>query len=257
MEPNEGKLSSGTTDTSNDTTSQPIGSHDVTLHQVSGLLENPKNLIESISSEYHLTARITNSSLSPRQLSLLLEVLNFQIVYFGCNFSMMLALSELLLRLTQGRQPHEISDNKIRLTVTVSTIILKELGGKSYSLYSGEYVLISSQLRELLVPYLISKRTYGSRYRTWRPEKFIRVSAVPVSTLYERNSKGTERYSSYTKGHGESHGNAHRQKTKPSMELDGDQTVPDKEERNLILRMTDKIHQISNQLWIKYKNLVE
>lgn len=254
MEPNEGKLSFGQQPPIEDTFSTN-GSHVVTLTQSEELLENPRKLGELVSSEYHLTATIPNSQLTRRELSLLLEVLNYQIVHFGANFSMMLALSELYLRLVGGLQPHQVSDGKIRITVTVSNILLKSLTGQDYSLYQGEYIQVTPEIRELLMPYLMSKRTYHSRFRTYRPEKLIRIRAVPVNTLYERASSNSERYSGYTKGYGESHGNAHRKKTNPSYELDGDPDWPDKEERNLILRMSDQVHQIANQLWIKFRNL--
>jgi hypothetical protein len=167
----------------------------------------------------------------------------------------MLALTELFLRLSRGKHNWEVNDGRIRLTVEVSSILISELSKSEFSLFSGDTVKVNSEIRKLLQPYLMSKRTYGSRYRTWRPEKFIKVSAVPVSTLFERTQKGSTRYSSYTKGYGESHGNAHKSKTKPSMELDGDPKKPDREERNLILRMTDLVHQKANILRLKFENL--
>jgi len=215
-------------------------------------------LSEVLTSEYHLTARISNSSLSRRDFSLLLDVLNYQIVRFGCNFSMLLALLELQSRLIGGSMSsNEISDSRIRLTVLVSEILVKELGRQEFSLYSGEFVHVSDKVKKLLSQYLMSKRTYDSRHKYWRPEKIIRIRAVPVNTLFERTSSSTERYSGYTKGYGESHGSAHKSKTKPSVELDGEADRPDKSERNLILRMTDQLHQLANQLWIKWKNLLE
>lgn len=256
MEPKRGKLLSGTNSSSFKETSRPDGSHVVTLTPSSGFLENPINLSEYISTEYNLTASIPNSSLSLRDLSLLLEVLSFQIVHYGANFSMILALTELSLRISGGRKEYEISDSKIRQTVLVSQIILKELHDSEFSLYSGYYVTVRSEIKNLLMPYLMSKRTYGSRFRHWRPEKFIKIKAVPVNILYERTPTKTERYSGYTKGYGESHGNAHKKRTNPSFELDG-LDVPDKEERNLILRVSSQEHQNSNQLWIKYQNLAE
>jgi hypothetical protein len=256
MEPNEGKLSSGPLEPSLTETLTTNGSHVVTLTQSEEYLQNPRNLRELISSEYHLTATIPNSQLGNRELSLVLDVLNYQIVHHGCNFSMMLALVELTLRLSRGRMPDEINDGRIRLTVTVSSILLKSLKGLDFSLYQGDFYQVDSEIRNLVMPYLMSKRTYGSRYRTWRPERLIRIRAVPVVALFERDSSRSKRYSGYTKGYGESHGNAHRMKTKPSYETDG-ADVPDKEERNLILRMTDQVHQMSNILWIKFLNSLE
>jgi len=219
------------------------------------MLKNPPDLNEALSSDYHLTAEITNSSLTTRDLSLLLDVLNYQIVNFGCNFSMYLALCELYFRVKgNALTAMEVSEPKIRLTVTVSEILIGSFKECSFNLYSGYFTQIAVQIKELLSPYLMSKRTYGSRYRTWRPEKFIRIKAVPVNKLIDRPQFRTERYSGYTKGYGESHGNAHKQKTKPTIELDGS-NGPDKVERNLILRVTDFEHQKSNSLWIKFKNL--
>jgi len=237
-------------------TSQTNGSHVVTLNPALGnKLENPRELIEEHVSEYHLTARVTNSQLSQKELSLLLEVLEYQIVHFGVNFAMMLALSELYMKLLGNkRTSHEINNGKIRTVVLVAEILLKTLKDFEFSLYHGEYAELSSKTKELLSPYLMTKRTYGSRYKTWRPEKFIRVRAVPVSYLIDRPQKATERYSGYTKGYGESHGNAHRKKTKPSAELDGDQESVDSEERNLIHRVLDPEHQEANSLWIKFTN---
>jgi len=255
MEPNNGKPLSGP-QISDQYTKSTNGSHDVTLDSIQKiLLKNPQDLNEALSTDYHLTAEIPNSSLTQRDLSLLLDVLNYQITNFGCNFSMYIALCELYFRVKgNALTAEEVSNPKIRLVVTISEILIGAFGDTSYSLYSGEFVQVSIQLKELLSPYLMSKRTYGSRYRTYRPEKFIRIKAVPVNRLIDRPQFRTERYSGYTKGYGESHGNAHRKKSKPSVELDGSDR-PDKVERNLELRMTDQEHQKSNSLWIKFKNL--
>lgn len=255
MEPNKRKLLSGSED-SNLKTCAPTGSHDVTLDSTpKGYLKNPQELNEVLSNEYHLTATIANRSLSRRQLSLLLDVLNYQVVEHGANFSMFLAMYEIYFRLLgNNRSSEEINDSKIRLTISVTEILLGSLRDREFSLYSGEFLLVSTEIRNLVLPYLMSKRTYGSRFRSWRPEKYINIRAVPVSTLINRPPFKTERYSGYTKGYGESHGNAHKQHTKPSVELDGSDQ-PDKEERNLILRMTDPEHQKSNSLWIKFRNL--
>lgn len=254
MKPNRGKLLSGFNEPLLDSTSRPDGSHVVTLTPDLIGIQNPKELSEYISTEYHLTAYIENKSLGVRDLSLLLDVLNFQIVHYGANFSMILGLSELLLRLTQGRSVDEINDSRIRLTVSVSSILYRCFRSQEIPLYAGSFLKPSPEIVELVMPYLMSKRTYGSRFRHWRPEKFIKIKAVPVSILFERSSVQSSRYSGYCKGYGESHGNAHKFKTKPSYELDGADS-PDRAERNLILRMTDQYHQNSNQLWIKYRNL--
>jgi hypothetical protein len=259
MEPNEGKPLSGPLFSQSENADNLNGSHDVTLTQSEERPFYPKKEDENVSiTEYHLTAKITNSQIGRRELSLLLDVLNYQIVHFGANFPMMLALTELSLRLSGGKNPDTISDPYIRKTVIVSQILVKMLSEFDFSLDFREYVQVDSKVKELLNPYLMKKRTYKSRHSTWRPERLIKIKAVPVSTLYERSSHSrSERYSGYTKGYGESHGNAHRQSTKPSAELDGDANWPDREERNLDLRVTDPLHQIANTLRIKFENLFD
>jgi len=170
---------------------------------------------------------------------------------------MVLALFELHFRVKgNAKTSEEISDAKIRLVVSISEILLGALGGQDFSLYSGEFIHVNPEISKICNSYLMNKRTYGSRYKYYRPEKLIRIKAVPVETLINRPPFRTERYSGYTKGYGESHGNAHQKRTKPSEELDGSDR-PDKEERNLLLRMTDLEHQKSNSLWIKIKNLLK
>lgn len=259
MEPNERKLLSGPLVSQSGHVDDLNGSHDVTLTQSEERPFYPKKEDENYSiTDYHLTAKITNSQIGRREMSLLLDVLNYQIVNFGANFSMMLALTELSMRLSKGMNPDMISDERIRLTVTVSQILIRGLSETDFSLDAKQYVSLPSEIKELLSPYLMTKRTYKSRHTTWRPERLIKIKAVPVSNLYERNSHSrSERYSGYTKGYGESHGNAHRQSTKPSTELDGDPSVPDKDERNLNLRMTHPFHQLANALRIKFENLTD
>lgn len=253
----DGKLSSDSKRLHTET-SQLNGSHDVTLTDAQGVNQKflgvPNEV--QISHEYHLTARVSNAQLGPRELGLLCEVLEYQIVNYGVNFAMMLALSELYFRLLGNkRSSHEINSGKIRTVVTVAEILLNCLRDIEYSLEPRNLVQVPSEIRELVGPYLMTKRTYGSRYKTWRPEKFIKVRAVPVDTLIERDPQsGATRYSGYTKGYGESHGNAHKHKTKPSTELDGEPDSEDSAERNLKHRVLDPEHQPANSLWIKFKN---
>lgn len=239
-------------------TSQVNGSHDVTLvrNQLSEDFSKTCFNESQLSSDYHLTARLVNSQLGQREIALIAEVLEYQMVHFGVNFTMMLALSELYFRLLgQKRTSDEINSGKVRTIVVIAEIILKVVGSSEFSLNPKEKFLLPSEVVSLLSPYLMNKRTYGSRFKTWRPEKFIRVRAVPVDVVFERDSKnGSKRYSGYTKGYGESHGNAHKQKTKPSTELDGEQDACSSEERNLKHRVADPEHQPANSLWIKFCN---
>jgi len=230
-------------------------SHQMTLHRPFG--EKETGSLHTTSIEYHLTIQLTHTTLTRRELSLLLEVLNFQAVNFGVNFTMAMALYDLYFRLLGSKSNStEIKESRIRLTVTVTEVILKLLKNKDLSLEADTFLEIPSKFKELLSKGLMSKRTYGSRYRTWRPEKYLKVRIVPVDIQFLKRSDNTSRYSSYCKGYGESHPSAHSQKLKPSAEYDGDTVLDpaEEKERNLFLRCTDPIHVLCEYLLIRYAN---
>jgi len=234
------------------------GSHQMTLTRypvVEGIGENFS--INSI--EYHLTARVTKETLSRRELSLLLEVLNFQCIEYGVNFNMRICLYELYFRLLGNKtQSREIKESKIRLTLTVSELILKSLKDVNHSLSAKEFVHVDPRLKKILKPYLMSKRTYGSRYKTWRPESFLEIRAVPVDIQFLESKNRSNRYSSYCKGYGESHPSTHSKRTMPSPELDGNGKSPEQvEEEFLFIRCTEPIHVLCEFLVLKYLNEFE
>jgi len=262
MKLKDGKLSISPEDTFDPESSENFDSneesHQMTLNRPQGIpgvgLSSSSNQIE-----YHLTVQISNSSLTRRDLSLLLEVLNFQAVYYGINLNMYLAISELYFRIL-GKKFNAvlIPEEKIRLTVTVSELILKSLKGTDFSLYSGDFVHLPDKIRKILRKGLMSKRTYGSRFKTWRPEKFLVVRAVPVDIQFLSRRKDSQQYSGYTKGYGESHPSAHRQKLKPSAEYDGeDVEFGLVEERQLFNRCTNPTHLLTEYLLIRYYNEIE
>jgi hypothetical protein len=235
-------------------------SHQMTLHRpltVEGdrAADFSTNLIE-----FHLTIRTTNDQLSRKELSLLLEVLCYQGTNFGINLPMYLAISELYFRLLGNkRSAKEVKEPKIRLTLTVSEILLSCLRGADLPLDPNQYVhIVRDSVRKLLQKGLMSSRTYGSRYRTWRPERFFVVKIVPVDIQLLERRKGSEPYSGYCKGYGESHPSAHSKKTKPSPELDGDGSCFLTSEENFVFqRCTEPTHVLCEYLLIKYRNETE
>jgi len=235
--------------------SDAIESHEMTLNRPFGL----ERLAEasSLTIEYHLTISVTNSSLSRRELSLLLDVLNYQAVNFGLNLNMLLAIYELYFRLLGNKyRATDIREERIRLTLTVSELILKIASHSDFSLSSTEVIKFSGKYKELLSKGLMTKRTYGSRFRTYRPEKYLAVRIVPVDIQFLKRNKDTQPYSSYTKGYGESHPSAHKQSLKPSAEYDGSGESPlSIEEIILFERCTKPLHVLSEYLLLRYENL--
>lgn len=182
-------------------------------------------LLSSLTLDFQLTARF-RYELTRRQQSLILEVLVYQAVNFGVNFGMWLAmemaLSSLLGKKTDWR---ELKDSNERRVCGLAYIILGSL--KNAYLTFGDLEQLPKQVANSLANsgMLLDPRTYGSRFSHWRPEKFIEVRAVPLESLIERKGN-SERYSAYCKGYGESHPSAHRQRTMPSAELDGEPDRP-------------------------------
>jgi hypothetical protein len=84
-------------------------------------------------------------------------------------------------------------------------------------------VQLPEDIRSLVLDskYVPKGRTKASWQTHWNLVKFLEIRAVPLDVLLSR-SKGTIRYSSYTKGYGESSRMGRRQKLRPSAELDGE-----------------------------------
>jgi len=211
--------------------------------------EEVVELPPDFSLDYNLTVRL-RMNLDRRQISLLLAILNYQACHFGLNFGMYLSM-EFLSSLLLGTKihPSEIKDKFVRDNVFVSQVVLLSMAERSWNLIECRRIpqrvvqgLVEGQL-------LMSRRTFGSRFSTWRPERFLEIRAVPVNSLYDRQKGNSIRYSSYTKGYGESHPSTHRVRTKPSFELDGE-----KEERDFI--KIDDLHNLliltQLEIWTKY-----
>jgi hypothetical protein len=178
-------------------------------------------LLNSISCDYQLTVRLRNTSLTRRQLSLLLAILNYQVAYFGITFGMYLMLDHLYSILCGNKvEPIDIKDKFIRETVFVSKIILSSVSSRPLSLVFCTMIPLDLQRALSSNNLLMTRRTYGSRYSVYRPEALLEVLTVPLDILMNRVLANTVPFSSYCKGYGESHPNARKSKTKPSAELD-------------------------------------
>lgn len=202
-------------------TSQIVGSHGMTLDQSS---QNGENLTEilDLTTRYQLTVKL-RQPLTRRQIGLLLEILNYQTVYFGINFGMYLAMEHLSSMLIGQKLSGEwIKDENERRVVLVTQILLRSVSGK-YMTIASMLGLPEPIIQSLIENKLImERRVFNSRFQYWRPEEWLSIETVPLENIMERVKGRSERYSSYCKGYGESHPSAHRQKTKPNSELDGE-----------------------------------
>lgn len=185
---------------------------------------NAEERYQSLTSDYQLTARL-RMTLTRRQQSLLLDVLNYQAVHFGVSFGMYLFIEMLYSNLVGSKDhPVDVKDEYERRTTFVARIILASLDDTWLNL--DDMLPLEENVRQRLLrggQCLMSRRVYGSRFATWRPERFLEIKAVRLDVFIER-SGNSSRYSSYTKGYGESHPSRHSQKTAVSPELDGEET---------------------------------
>ena len=198
------------------------GSHQMTLTQPEQKVEQLTEDLNSLTSEHQLTVR-NKVTLTRRQIGLLLEILNYQAVYFGVNFGQYLAMEHALtLLIGQKSSTFEIKDKYERTVSTVANILLLSLGEKDLNIVIPVDVpqsIVQKLIEEKLI---MDRRVYGSRHAKWKPESFFQVRAVPLNVQFEREKGTSEKYSSYCKGYGESHPSAHYKKTKQSIELDGE-----------------------------------
>lgn len=198
------------------------GSHGVALTQSSKgrgtSISNP-----DISTGFHLTIRISNSSLTRKHFRLMLDCLVYEIVTSGINLEQYLMLEHLMsLLLGTKRTPLELSNEHERRVSLLAQILMRDLRGIQFVPFMSTKEFLSEDIISDLQgnDLVMTKRTYNSRKLLWRPENYMKIQIVSVDTIIDRTGN-TERYSSYCKGYGESHPSAHNQKTKTSFELDG------------------------------------
>jgi len=233
---------------------RPNGSHGMTLNRPFGEESSEEKQSEQSNINFNLTVSL-RVPLTARQRALLLAVLNYQACHFGITFNMLLAIWYLYLGLLgSNKDPVEEKDEQIRLALTVSQIILRSLQDLKLNLEPGQKCQLPETVKRYLERGLMTKRTYGSRFVSWRPEGFLEVKTVPVDIKFLERRNGSQPYDSYCKGYGESHPCAHRHKTKFSAELDG--VVIEEDEKSEIRKDLDrslsKVHNLSDVLTYSY-----
>lgn len=138
--------------------------------------------------------------------------------------------------LGEKRSPLEIRSNKedilpdhlrleIRRRREIAYLLkLVLLSVDTSNLFEGKISIPFSILQQVEISeYVPSERTLRSWESHYSLDKFLKFGTVPLDTFLERR-KDSVRYSSYCKGYGESSHMGRRKKTRPSAELDGDDT---------------------------------
>lgn len=211
------------------------------IQKIRGVTETT---ISQFETDYQLTVRPL-VELSRYRLSMLLEIVSFEAVEYGIGFTTWLTLEWLFSRLIGSHKVWEVRDINERRVLLAAELIL--LTSENLWLSLTERKSIPEEIKEYLLSHklLSSKRTMQSRIAYWQPEKFLEVRAVRLDVFLERE-RDSQRYSSYTKGYGESSRMGRRQKTRNSAELDGEED----ERPEVVLRLSE----IQNLLFL---NLIE
>lgn len=175
-------------------------------------------------SEFHMTIQSKISNLTPKQASMLLAVACFRAVHVGIDISLYMTMEFLsnLLR-KSGHDPLTIKDEKQRKTVMLSDVILSYVRGQwlTFKEYEDLPLSVIEEIENL--QWLPDERTMQSWKQHWDLEKYLQIKIVPVEALLNRSEYQTaERYTAYTKGYGNDGSPADPGKTKPSPELDGE-----------------------------------
>lgn len=203
-----------------------------------------RDLILSDLVDYQLTVR-PKVELTRYQVSMLLEMACWEVVRGGIDFIGWLTIEYLTTRLQGSKKIWEIREPTERRVCTLSTVILVSTQNSWMNLLERER-LSESLLSFIKDSALLSPdRSLQSRKEFWYPAKFLEVKTVRLDVFLEREQRSV-RYSSYTKGYGESSRMGRRQKTRTSAELDG--------EENERPEVTLSLREVSNLL---YLNMLE
>lgn len=205
--------------------------------------------------EVQLTVRIKTIELTRKQLCLLAGICLNEVAHQGLNLSDWVILEFLYSQLLGNKtSPFERKDPKeFELSLLLKIVLLS---GTWFGLETKKELPQDVQTLVLSSKWVPKKRTLFSWLQSYSLNSFIEVRAVPLNIAFER-SNGTERYSSYCKGYGESSRKGRRQKTRPSAELDGDPVDIDGEQASKLDLLSIQRIFTANLLEIKYSQRKE
>lgn len=186
---------------------------------------------ESLTLDIHLTVR-RKVQISRRKLTLLAAMKVREVLLFGIDLGEYILLEYLLNSLVGSRKTLELKEEREKETSLVIQLVLQS------SRPSFEKKEIPEDVRSFAESskWIPNKRSYYSWRENLVFDKYLTVETVPVESVFER-SLGSKRYSSYTKGYGETGPDGHKKRTPPSAELDGEPVSLEKEGENLPIQM--------------------
>lgn len=174
----------------------------------------------TISTEVQMTIR-SKVQFTRKQLCMLSGIALSEVAENGLTISDWIILEWLYSTLLGNKlTPYERKDRKeFELSLLLKIVLL----GGTWMGLMGEKVQLPQDIQRLILgSKLVPTGRVKASWRThWNIKNYIEFRIVPLDLLLER-SKDTSPYSSYCKGYGESSRMGRRQKTRLSMELDGE-----------------------------------
>jgi len=208
-------------------------------------VEGTDEKINSLTSiDYQLTVR-QKVELTRYQVSMLLDIAIFDAVNLGVNMTDWIVIEWLFSKLLGSKKVWEVRDQRERRVLLSANLVLLATTNSWLDFEDKEKLSDSICLYLIDNDLLANERTMASRKDYWKASKFLSVRAVRLDVFMERESKSV-RYSSYTKGYGESGPTGRRQKTRTSSELDGE----DEDRPEVVIPLSEVPH-------LLYLNLVE
>lgn len=207
--------------------------------------------LSQFSMEFQMTIQTSVEQLTKKQASMLLCILNSDVIKGGIGFTEYLTMEFLFNFLLRSHDPIEERFVQTRRTLLVSELILSSTKGEWITLGEREK-LPDEVLGELFsTEWLPNERTVQSWRQHFNVQKFLRVRIVRLDS-FEKSERNSVRYSSYTKGYGEGGKLSTVLKTPFSFELDGDET----ERPSVVLELQEisKYNQILLQIQ-KWKSI--
>lgn len=186
-------------------------------------------LIHSV--DIQLTVR-TKIELSRKQVCYLAAIFISEISKYGMNIKDWIIIEYLYSKLLASNDdPKAIIENRERELTLILKILL--LSGNWMGLEERRQIPDDVKKLIKMSNFVPSERTLQSWCQHWKPDDYIEVRAVPLDTFMKR-STGTQRYSGYCKGYGESGPAGNCKRTKFSSELDGREPLEREQEIDLL-----------------------
>jgi hypothetical protein len=181
--------------------------------------------------DVQLTVR-SKVKLTRRQVCILSGILLREVAETGLNLKAWIVFEFFYSYLLGNKQ--DLLERKDPIERELLLLIRLILTMGSWMTLSGRVKLpVDVQVFILSSAYVPNQRTISSWKQIYNLNKYLEIRAVPLDVLLER-SQGTQRYSGYCKGYGESHPSGRRQKTKISSELDGEPVDLDEDQTHFV-----------------------